>query len=92
MIESPTNPMQRICDIRELAKLCHRNPCQNPGGTLLSIDNTMMSPILQRPLEMEADIVIHSATKFMAGHTDVMAGVAIFRDRPEQDSKTQAEN
>lgn len=92
MIESPTNPMQRICNIRELSKLCHKNACQNPGGTLLSIDNTMMSPILQRPLEMEADIVIHSATKFMAGHSDVMAGVAIVRDRPDQDNKTLAES
>ena len=92
MIESPTNPMQRICNIRELSSLCHANDCQNSGGTLLSIDNTMMSPILQRPLEMGADIVIHSATKFMAGHSDVMAGVAIVRDKADADSKTLAEN
>lgn len=92
MIESPTNPMQRICNIRELSKLCHANDCQNKGGTLLSIDNTMMSPILQRPLELGADIVIHSATKFMAGHSDVMAGVAIVKDRADADNKSLAEN
>ena len=61
MIESPTNPMQRICNIRELARICHQN--DHPQGTFLSIDNTMMSPILSRPLEHGADIVVHSATK-----------------------------
>lgn len=92
MIESPTNPMQRICNIRELSRLCHANKCENEGGTLLSIDNTMMSPILQRPLEMGADIVIHSATKFMAGHSDVMAGVAIVRDVDDGANKKLAES
>ena len=88
MIESPTNPMQRICDIRELSRICHAN--DHPTGTLLSIDNTMMSPILSRPLEIGADIVIHSATKFMCGHSDTMAGAVITRDMKEGD-KTLAE-
>ena len=88
MIESPTNPMQRICDISELSRICHAN--DHPGGTLLSIDNTMMSPILSRPLELGADIVIHSATKFMCGHSDTMAGAVITRDMKEGD-KTLAE-
>jgi cysteine-S-conjugate beta-lyase len=86
MIESPTNPMQRICDIKELANVCHSNP--HPIQTLLSIDNTMMSPIFCRPLQLGADIVIHSATKFMAGHADTMAGVVAVRDMmlsPEKD-------
>mmetsp|Transcript_4281 Transcript_4281/g.4443 ORF Transcript_4281/g.4443 Transcript_4281/m.4443 type:complete len:537 (-) Transcript_4281:27-1637(-) len=83
MIESPTNPMQRICDIRALSDICHSN--DHPTGTLLSIDNTMMSPILQRPLEFGADIVIHSATKFMCGHSDTMAGAVITRDMKEGD-------
>lgn len=78
MIESPTNPMQRICDIQKLADICRSN--NHPTKTFLSIDNTMMSPILSRPLEHGADIVIHSATKFMAGHADTMAGVVIVRD------------
>eukprot|EP00596_Hydrurales_sp_CCMP1899_P002260 CAMPEP_0119039564 /NCGR_PEP_ID=MMETSP1177-20130426/9126_1 /TAXON_ID=2985 /ORGANISM="Ochromonas sp, Strain CCMP1899" /LENGTH=504 /DNA_ID=CAMNT_0007003613 /DNA_START=109 /DNA_END=1623 /DNA_ORIENTATION=- len=88
MIESPTNPMQRICNIRELSRICHSN--NHPTGTLLSIDNTMMSPVLQRPLELGADIVIHSATKFMCGHSDTMAGAVITRDMKEGD-KTLAE-
>jgi cystathionine beta-lyase len=90
MIESPTNPMQRICNIRELAKICHAN--DHPTGTLLSIDNTMMSPILSQPLAIGADIVIHSATKFMSGHSDTMAGAVIVREREGEDGKTFAEN
>lgn len=89
MIESPTNPMQRICDVREIAKVCRAN--KHPTGTLLSIDNTMMSPILSRPLEIGADIVIHSATKFMCGHSDTMAGAVILRDMKEGD-KSLAES
>jgi len=88
MIESPTNPMQRICNIKELARICHAN--DHPKGTLLSIDNTMMSPILSRPIEHGADIVIHSATKFMCGHSDTMAGVVVVRDMIEGE-KTLAE-
>jgi cystathionine beta-lyase len=89
MIESPTNPMQRICNIRELARVCHAN--SHPTGTLLSIDNTMMSPILSRPLEHGADIVIHSATKFLCGHSDTMAGAVIVRDGKGEADKTLAE-
>lgn len=81
MIESPTNPMQRICDIRRLSEVCHANG--HPSGTLLSIDNTMMSPVLSRPLEIGADIVIHSATKFMSGHSDTMAGAVTVRSMPD---------
>lgn len=93
MIESPTNPMQRICNIRDLAKLCHENEGANGLSTLLSIDNTMMSPILQRPLELGADIVVHSATKFMAGHSDVMAGAIVVRDtKPDHEGKTLAQH
>ena len=88
MIESPTNPMQRICNIKELARICHNN--SHPNGTLLSVDNTMMSPMLSRPLEHGADIVVHSATKFLCGHSDTMAGVVIVRDVKEGD-KTLAE-
>ena len=88
MIESPTNPMQRICDIRELARICHSN--SHPVGTLLSVDNTMMSPVLSRPLELDADIVVHSATKFMSGHSDTMAGAVVVREKAEG-SKTLGE-
>lgn len=89
MIESPTNPIQRICDVRRLAAICQNN--NHPIRTLLSIDNTMMSPVLSRPLEFGADIVIHSATKFMSGHSDTMAGVVTVRDIPDE-NRTLAES
>jgi cysteine-S-conjugate beta-lyase len=81
MIESPTNPMQRVCSINALACICHEN--SHPIRTLLCVDNTMMSPILCRPLELEADLVVHSATKFMSGHSDTMAGVVTVRNIPD---------
>lgn len=73
-MESPSNPMMRITDIRKLASMLHDK------GVLLSIDSTMMSPILQRPLQLGADIVVHSATKFFGGHSDVMGGLVCLRD------------
>ena len=88
MIESPTNPMQRICNIKELARICHAN--NHSTGTLLSIDNTMMSPVLSRPIEHGADLVVHSATKFLCGHSDTMAGVVVVRELQEGE-KTLAE-
>ncbi len=74
LVETPTNPMQRITDLRRLAALCRDN------GTLLAVDNSLLSPVLQRPLELGADIVIHSATKFLGGHGDVTAGVVAVND------------
>jgi len=71
LIETPTNPFLRVTDIDELARTIH------PRGALLAVDNTMLSPCLQNPLEHGADIVIHSATKFLSGHSDVMAGAVI---------------
>ncbi|KAG6545203.1 hypothetical protein Mapa_013315 [Marchantia paleacea] len=68
-LESPTNPRIMICDIRGIADIAHK------FGALLMVDNSIMSPILSKPLELGADIVMHSATKFIAGHSDVMAGV-----------------
>ncbi|KAG0617501.1 hypothetical protein M758_5G193900 [Ceratodon purpureus] len=68
-LESPTNPRQMISDIREISKIAHEH------GALVIVDNSIMSPILSKPLSLGADIVMHSATKFIAGHSDVMAGV-----------------
>ncbi|XP_057873948.1 cystathionine beta-lyase, chloroplastic isoform X2 [Cryptomeria japonica] len=68
-LESPTNPQQRISDIRKISNIAHAH------GALVLVDNSIMSPVLSRPLELGADIVMHSATKFIAGHSDVMAGV-----------------
>lgn len=73
-VESPTNPLQRVCDIRRVARAARE------AGALLCVDNTMLSPYLQNPLELGADVVIHSATKFLCGHSDVTAGAACVRD------------
>jgi cystathionine beta-lyase len=68
LIETPSNPLLRISDISQLAKRAHA------VGARLAVDNSMMSPVLQQPLRLGADVVIHSATKFLCGHSDVMAG------------------
>ncbi len=73
-IESPTNPLQRIVDIASAAQIAKR------AGATLCVDGTMTSPYLQNPLALGADFVIHSATKYLSGHGDVMAGVAIVKD------------
>jgi len=67
--ETPGNPLLSITSISELAELAHS------AGALLSVDNSMMSPCLQNPLDHGADVVVHSATKFLCGHSDVTAGV-----------------
>ena len=73
-VETPSNPMMRIADLRALPDIAHRR------GALLMVDNTFMSPWLQRPLEAGADLVIHSATKFLGGHSDLIVGLAACRD------------
>ncbi|XP_042503737.1 cystathionine beta-lyase, chloroplastic [Macadamia integrifolia] len=73
-LESPTNPRLQISDIRKIAEMAHAH------GALLMIDNSIMSPVLSQPLELGADIVMHSATKFISGHSDVMAGVLAVKD------------
>lgn len=73
-IETPTNPLLSVVDIAGLAEIAHRH------GALLCVDNTMLSPYLQNPLQLGADIVIHSATKFLCGHSDVIAGAVVVRD------------
>ncbi|MFC7061445.1 cystathionine beta-lyase [Halobacillus seohaensis] len=69
-IETPSNPLLNITDIKAVVKLAKANNC------LTFVDNTFMTPSLQRPLELGADLVLHSATKFIAGHSDVVAGLA----------------
>ncbi len=76
-VETPTNPMLKIVDIAAAAEIAHEH------GALLVVDNTFASPMLQRPLELGADIVMHSATKFLNGHSDMVGGVAVVRDDPE---------
>lgn len=72
--ESPTNPFLRVIDLKALGDLAKRH------GVLFAVDNSVMSPYLQNPLELGADIVIHSATKFLCGHSDVTGGVVVVKD------------
>ncbi|HEX7807868.1 MAG TPA: cystathionine gamma-synthase [Thermoanaerobaculia bacterium] len=73
-LETPTNPMMTITDIAACAELAHAN------GALLVVDNTFCSPYLQRPIELGADIVVHSTTKFINGHSDSIGGAVISND------------
>lgn len=73
-VETPTNPMMNIVDIRALAALAKTH------GVLLAVDNTFATPYLQQPLQLGADIVMHSATKYLGGHSDVVAGALAVRD------------
>lgn len=75
LIESPANPLLTVTDISFIAKAAKRN------GALLIVDNTFMTPYLQRPLEHGADIVLHSATKYLGGHSDLIAGLAVVKTK-----------
>ena len=74
LVETPTNPFLRITDIRELSKETKAR------GIVFAVDNSMLSPCLQNPLDLGADVVIHSGTKFLCGHSDVTAGVVVTND------------
>lgn len=74
-LESPTNPTLKISDISTIADIAHK------GNALLCVDNTFASPVLQKPLLLGADIVIHSATKYLGGHSDLIAGLVIAKDK-----------
>lgn len=73
-IETPTNPTLKISDIKAIAKITKASGC------LLCVDNTFATPALQKPLESGADIVVHSATKYLAGHSDLIAGLVVTKD------------
>jgi cystathionine gamma-synthase len=73
-VESPTNPLLSIADISMLAQLAHA------AGALLVVDNTFASPYLQQPLELGADVVVHSTTKYLGGHSDVVGGAVVVSD------------
>jgi cystathionine beta-lyase len=74
-IETPTNPTLKISDIEAIAKIAKASQC------LLCVDNTFASPALQQPLSLGADIVVHSATKYLGGHSDLIAGLVVTRDK-----------
>jgi cystathionine beta-lyase/cystathionine gamma-synthase len=73
-VETPTNPMMRLCDLKALAEIAHE------GDAHLMVDNTFSTPFNQRPLELGADIVVHSTTKYLNGHSDVIGGALVLDD------------
>jgi cystathionine beta-lyase len=74
-LETPTNPTLKISDIQAIAKIAKANHC------LLCVDNTFASPALQQPLTLGADIVVHSATKYLGGHSDLIAGLVVTKEK-----------
>jgi len=76
-LETPSNPQLKIADIRRLSAMAHAN------DALCAVDNTWPTPILQRPLELGADLVVHSTTKYLGGHSDVLGGAVITRAEDE---------
>ncbi len=75
-IETPSNPLLRVSDIRAIADFLHTQPQR----LLLAVDNTFATPYLQRPLELGADLVIHSTTKYLGGHSDVIGGAIVVKE------------
>ncbi len=73
-VETPTNPMMKVIDVRKMAQLAHDK------GALLVVDNTFASPVFQSPLDLGADIVIHSTTKYIGGHSDMIGGALMVKD------------
>ena len=73
-LETPTNPLLKVVDIEACARLAHE------AGALLAVDNTFATPYLQRPLSLGADVVVHSSTKYLGGHSDAVGGVAVAND------------
>jgi cystathionine gamma-lyase len=84
--ETPTNPLLKLVDIRRLADFAKAN------GLLLAVDNTFSSPVLQRPLELGADIVMHSATKYLNGHSDIVGGMIVVKDPALAEQMTFLQN
>lgn len=77
-IETPSNPMWRLCDIAAVAEIAHRH------GALVGCDNTVATPILTQPLSLGVDVVLHSASKYLNGHADVVAGALVFAKGQEK--------
>jgi cystathionine gamma-synthase len=83
-VESPSNPLLAIADLAGLARLAHEH------GAILACDNTFATPVLQQPFALGADLVIHSTTKYIGGHSDVMGGVVVTRDDGEALSRLRS--
>ena len=75
LIESPANPLMTVTDIKAISEIAHKH------GLLVIVDNTFMTPYLQKPIPLGADIVLHSATKYLGGHSDLVAGLAVVNSK-----------
>jgi cystathionine beta-lyase/cystathionine gamma-synthase len=78
-LETPTNPLMQITDLAAASEIAHRH------GALVAVDNTVLSPCLQRPLELGCDVVVHSTTKYLNGHSDALGGVLVAKSREQGD-------
>ncbi|AGX41336.1 trans-sulfuration enzyme family protein [Clostridium saccharobutylicum] len=85
-LETPSNPLLKVTDLRAASRIA------NEHNAITIVDNTFMSPYLQRPLELGADIVVHSATKFLGGHSDVLAGLVVTKTKELSDRVYQVQN
>ena len=85
-LETPTNPLLRLCDIKQAAAICQAR------GVLLAVDNTFMTPYFQRPLALGADLVVHSTTKYLNGHSDVIGGAVVGHDPKLRDRLSFLQN
>lgn len=85
-LETPTNPMLKITDVAGVAEICREH------GVLLAVDNTFLSPVFQRPLELGADLVMHSTTKYVGGHSDVLGGALVTSDEDLHERLTFLQN
>ena len=74
-VETPTNPMLRLCDIKAISQIAKSKKA------ILCVDNTFASPYFQKPLDLGADVVVHSTTKYLGGHSDVVGGAVILNDK-----------
>ncbi len=83
-VETPSNPLLRVVDIAGVAEIAHAR------GAICAVDNTWGTPILQRPLDLGADVAMHSTTKYLGGHSDVLGGALVVRDNPELFQKLNA--
>ena len=80
LVESPANPLMFVTDLKAVSEIARRH------GILTIVDNTFMTPYLQKPLELGADIIVHSATKYLGGHSDLVAGLVVVNDKNSQNA------
>lgn len=83
-METPSNPLLKITDVARVAQIARS------AGALVAVDNTFATPVLQRPLDLGADLVMHSATKYLGGHSDLLTGVLVFKNAGEKFTEIQA--